>query len=104
MSSKVIPTTFVSVKKVVLELEADSTSLVALRVKPDRRQSHLDMPVARERRDARQSSVRKKARLELTGGLRQKNPGSDLLSHTPTARHYFRRMKLPITSMSSPVP
>jgi hypothetical protein len=56
MSSKVIPTTssFVSVKKVVLELEVASASFVALRVKPDRRQSQVDRPVARERRDAQQ--------------------------------------------------
>ena len=54
MSSKVIPTTspFVSVKKVVLEFEAASASFVALRVKPDRRQSQMDMPVALERRVA----------------------------------------------------
>ena len=54
MSSKVIPTTspFVSVRKVVLELEAASASFVALRVKPDRRQSQMDMPVTLERRVA----------------------------------------------------
>ena len=33
------PSTLVSVKKLVLELEADSTSFITLRVKPDRRQS-----------------------------------------------------------------
>ena len=62
MSSRVVLTTspFVSVKKVVLELEADSASFVALRVKPDRRQSQVDMPVAHERRDARQSSYARK--------------------------------------------
>jgi len=61
MSSKVIPTTtfLVSAKKVVLELKADSASFVALRVKPDRRQSQVDMPVALERRAARQRSYAK---------------------------------------------
>jgi len=40
----------VSMKKLVLELEADSTSVVTLRVKPDRRQ--LDLPAQHERRVA----------------------------------------------------
>ena len=58
MSSKIIATAslFVSTKRVVLELEADWASFVALRPKPDRRQSHVDMPMGLERRAARQPS------------------------------------------------
>jgi len=47
--------TVVSVKKIVLELEADSASFVTLRVKPDRRQSRQSMSIANERRGATQS-------------------------------------------------
>ena len=50
--------TVVSVKTLVLELEADSTSFVTLRVKPDRRQSRETVSMARERRGATQSSSR----------------------------------------------
>ena len=40
----------VPVKKIILELEADSSSLVTLRVKPDRRRTQLDLPPALDRR------------------------------------------------------
>ena len=52
------PATVVSVKRLVLELEADSTSFITLRVKPDRRQSRETVSVARERRGITQSSAR----------------------------------------------
>ena len=52
------PATVVSVKRLVLELEADSTSFITLRVKPDRRQSRETVSMARERRGAIRSSAR----------------------------------------------
>ena len=52
------PATVVSVKRLMLELEADSTSFITLRVKPDRRQSRETVSVARERRGITQSSAR----------------------------------------------
>ena len=52
------PATVVSVKRLVLELEADSTSFITLRVKPDRRQSRQTVLVARERRGITQASAR----------------------------------------------
>ena len=42
----------VSVKKLLLELETDSTSFVTLRVKPDRRQSTANSWISVERRAA----------------------------------------------------
>lgn len=53
------PPTVVSVKRLVLELEADSASFITLRVKPDRRQSRQTVSVAGERRGITQSSARR---------------------------------------------
>ena len=52
MSSKVLSldSPAVSVRTLVLELDADSASFITLRAKPDRRQLHRDRPPAFERR------------------------------------------------------
>ena len=50
----------VSVRKLLLELEADSTTFVTLRVKQDRRQSAVDVPMALERREALQPTYDRK--------------------------------------------
>ena len=62
MSSKVLSleTPVTAVRKLVLELDAGSMSVATLRVKPDRRQHHLDQPPALERRSAGQSLYREK--------------------------------------------
>jgi hypothetical protein len=52
------PVPGVPLKTIVLELEADSTSFVTLRVKPDRRRTQLDLPPALERRVLSQGVVR----------------------------------------------
>ena len=73
MPSKVVApaSPVVSVKKLLLELETDSTSFITLRVKPDRRQMQLDLPVAFERRVARQTSYHKKPASSYAAGLPQ---------------------------------
>ena len=55
MSSKVFaPVHPASVKTLIFKLEGDSTSLITLRVKRDRRQFTTDVPAAFDRRGARQ--------------------------------------------------
>ena len=64
MPSKMISLTssLISVKRLVMELEADATSFVTLRVKPDRRQSSPApaLPAELERRAALQPSFVRK--------------------------------------------
>jgi hypothetical protein len=52
MPPKGLPSEFpvLRVKKLVMELEADSNSFVTLRVKRDRRQAQMPLPAALERR------------------------------------------------------
>jgi hypothetical protein len=62
MPSKVVTPAFpaVSVKKLVLELDADSTSFVTLRVKRDRRQFQLDVPNVMDRRGLKEHTLSSK--------------------------------------------
>ena len=59
MPSKVFSSQFpvLTVKKLVMDLEAESTSLVTLRVKRDRRQFQMDVPAALERRGEQQQGA-----------------------------------------------